>query len=257
MKLMRVPTLLLALALLIAFTVPAWAQDTLTIASGAGYKKMVEELCAAFTAETGIEPQKIYGNMGQITAQAEQSGMVDLLIGDKTYLDGTDLAFAEETLIGQGRLMLAVADGVEVEGLAEAEILNADNAAALLGDPAITRIAHPDSKKAIYGRAATQFLTNLGLIETLADKLLEVGTVPQVSAYAVSGEVDFGFINLTDALAIEDEVARIIPVEESLYEPILIVAKTLADAPDTEAVAAFRAFLASEAAREIAKRHGL
>lgn len=258
MKTWRLPLLTtLALALLLAAAPAAPAQDTLTIASGAGYKQLVQALCQAFAAESGITPQEIYGNMGQVTAQAQESGVVDLVIGDKKFLDKTTLPFAGELLIGTGRLVLAVAHDVPLPGLDELATLNQDNAEALLVSDVVTRIAMPDSERAIYGRAATEFLTNIGLIETLEPKLLVVATVPQVSAYVVSGEVDLGFINLTDGLAIEPDVARIIRVDESLYEPIRIVAKSLADAPDSEALAAFEAFLATDQARAIAEAQGL
>jgi molybdate transport system substrate-binding protein len=237
--------------------VPALAGDTLTIAAGAGYKKLVVALSTEYTKRTGADLRQIYGNMGQVTAQAEQSGVVDLVIGDKGYLDKTSLPFAAEYPIGKGKLILAVAKGVTLALPDEGAILDSATAKALLTDPVVTRIALPDKKKAIYGRAATQFLASAGLSGTVQSKLLMVGTVPQVSAYLVSGEVDLGFINLTDALTIKDKVARLIPVDESLYKPILIAAKSLKGCPDPATAKAFGEFLATDAARAIAKTHGL
>lgn len=248
---------LLLTLLIFASTQPAMAQDAFTIAAGAGYKQLVTELGKAYEAKTGTAPQQIYGNMGQVSAQAKNSGVVDLVIGDKNFLDNADLAFSEEYFIGKGRLILAVAKGVDLDVMDGLTTLDTESGEALLTDPAVTRIAHSDTKKAIYGRAATQFLNNAGLAETLAPKLLMVGTVPQVSTYVVNGEVDLGFINLTDALAFEDRVALLIPVDETLYSPILIVAKTLADAPAPEAATAFGAFLQTDTARGIAAKHGL
>jgi molybdate transport system substrate-binding protein len=234
-------TLLLASFL---FTAQARA-ESLTVASGAGYKKLVTELCATFTKQSGIEVEQIYGNMGQVTAQAKSSGLVDMVIGDKAYLDGTDLTFAAEDLIGRGKLVAVVAKGVEVTEIGR------------IAEPQIKRIAMPDAKMAIYGRAGTEFLQASGLMDKVRDRLLVVATVPQVSAYVVSGEVEVGFINLTDALAIKDQVAKVIPIDETLYSPILIVGKRLADAPHPAAAARFGAFLATDAAHAIAVKHGL
>ena len=47
-----------------------------------------------------------------------------------------------------------------------------------------------------------KYLHNTGLWTPLQKKLLIVGTVPQVSTYLLSGEVDVGFINLTEAMAL-------------------------------------------------------
>jgi len=234
--------LILALALCAS---AALAADAVTVAAGAGYKKLVTEQAKAFTDATGIEVRQIFGNMGQVTAQAEQSGTVDIVIGDQRYLDGTKLPFDAQYLIGKGKLVAAVPKGSAITSLD-----------ALL-DPSVKRVAMPDPKKAIYGRAATEYFESAGIADKVGDKLLVVGTVPQVSAYVVSGEVDLGFINMTDALGIKDKVERILDVDESLYKPIRIVAKTLKGAPDAETAKKFGEFLQSEKAREIAARHGL
>ncbi len=223
----------------------ALAGDAVTVAAGAGYKKLVTEQAKAFTGATGVEVRQIFGNMGQVTAQAEQSGAVDLVIGDKRFLDATTLPFDQEYLIGKGKLVAAVPKGSAITSLS-----------AIL-DPSVKRVAMPDPKKAIYGRAASEYLESAKMAGKVGDKLLVVGTVPQVSAYVVSGEVDLGFINMTDALGIKDKVERILDVDESMYKPIRIVAKSLKDAPDADAAKKFGEFLQSEEARKIAAKHGL
>ena len=84
-----------------------------------------------------------------------------------------------------------------------------------------------------------------------------VGTVPQVSAYVISGEVDIGFINQTEAMALEHKIGQLLPVDESLYSPILIVAKRLQQSPHAKAADAFIAFLQTDEARDLIKQHGL
>jgi molybdate transport system substrate-binding protein len=183
--------------------------------------------------------------MGQVTAQARESEAVDFIIGDKKFLDATSLTFGKEQRIGKGRLIAAVAKNVPVKTLDD------------LTDKEVTRIALPDSKKAIFGHAATEFLTNKGIWEEVRPKMLIVGTVPQVSAYVVSGEVDIGLINLTEALTIRDKVGLLIPVDENLYTPVLIVARRLNQSPNSKAADSFIAFLQSEEAQAIIKKQGL
>ncbi|MGD9950445.1 MAG: molybdate ABC transporter substrate-binding protein [Desulfobulbus sp.] len=238
-------SLCIALALCLAFTSSSWGEESLIIASGAGYKRLVKETCTAFTAKTGIQVQEIFGNMGQIVPQAKESGNFDFLLGDKHHLDGTDLTFSGEYVIGKGKLVVAVAKESKVQSLED------------ITNPLVTRVAMPDSKKAIYGHATTEYLQNKGLWEKLQPKLLIVGTVPQVSAYVVSGEVDMGFINLTEAMAIEPKVAKLIPVDEQFYSPILIVAKRLEQSPHAKSSEAFIAFLQSDEAKVLAQKHGL
>ena len=257
MKSSRLVLLALSCILMLGGPVAARAENALTIAAGAGYKKLVEALGDAYAARTGVRPQRVYGNMGQVVAQARRSGEVDLVVGDKSYLDGSGLEFVAEYPVGTGRLMLVAAKGLDLPELDGVEVLDAEAAERVLTAPSVTRIALPDAKKAIYGRAATQFLAATGLAEPLQSRLIMVGTVPQVSAYVISGEVDFGFVNLTDALAIKGKIARIIPVDEALYGPIRIVGKTLTDAPHPDTAADFGEFLNSDEARAIAIAHGL
>lgn len=221
------------------------AAEKLTVAAGAGYKKMVIELSKAFTGAQGIEVEQIYGNMGQTIAQAKNSGLVDCIIGDKRFLENSDLELSAMHEVGRGKLVAAFAKGVELKD--PLDIVRKD----------ITRVSHPDPKKAIYGRAADEFLHNSGVYKKVKDKLLVVATVPQVSAYVLSKEVDVGFINLTDALGIEDKVGGTLLVDQEYYSPIVIVAGALATAPNANALEAFAKFLATDQAKRIAAKHGL
>lgn len=226
-------------------TITAWAEDGLIIAAGAGYKRLVEQTCAAFSAQSGIQVQQVFGNMGQLVPQVKESGNFDFILGDKSHLESTNLSFSGELVIGKGKLVAATAK--------ESKIISLDE---LTGE-AVTRIAIADSKKAIYGHAATEYLTRKGLWEQVQPKLLVVGTVPQVTAYVVSGEVDIGFINLTEAMAIAPKVGRLLPVDENLYSPILIVAKRMQQSPHAKAADAFIAFLQTEEALTLIQQHGL
>ncbi len=243
---MRFSQIVLACCLLLTVQVlPLQAEETLNIASGAGYKRLVEQVCTAFTAKTDIQVQQVFGNMGQVVPQVKEGGNFDFILGDKSHLESTDLAFSGEYVLGKGRLVAVVAKGSAITSLDQ------------LTDPSVSRIAIADSKKAIYGHAATEYLTRKGLWEKIQPKLLVVGTVPQVSAYVISGEVDIGFINQTEAMALEHKIGQLLPVDESLYSPILIVAKRLQQSPHAKAAEAFIAFLQTDEARDLIKQHGL
>lgn len=233
-----------ALFAALSLTSPA-AAGQLTVAAGAGYKKMVTELLEAFTQAHGIEVQQIYGNMGQVIAQAKNSGIVDCVIGDQRFLENADIELTAMHEVGRGRLVAAVASGVELTDLKD------------IVRPDITRIAHPDPNQAIFGRAADEFLRNSGLYDKVSERLLVVATVPQVSSYVISKEVDVGFINLTDALGIEDKIGGILRVDQQYYSPIIIVAGFLSTAPKRDLLEEFAKFLATDKAKAIAEKHGL
>ena len=115
-RLARVLACLLSLGLL-ALSTPLKAEEGLIIAAGAGYKRLVEEACAAFTAQTSIPVQQVFGNMGQIVPQAKESGSFDFILGDKSHLETTDLVFSGEQVIGKGKLVVSYNSIDELEGI--------------------------------------------------------------------------------------------------------------------------------------------
>ena len=234
---------LLGSILLVLLALPAFAGDTLLIASGAGYKTVVEALSEAYAGQSGTTVERIYGNMGQIIGQAKTSGKVDLLVGEEGFLRATGLPLAESTPLGKGRLVLAWP-----KGKPEPADLKASGAA---------RIAMPDPERAIYGKAAMEYLTNSGLHEAIKDRLVVVGTVPQVFTYLATGEVDAGFMNLTQALAAADKIGGHREMDEKLYKPIAIACIRMENSPAPDAARGFSAFLGTETARSIIAAHGL
>jgi len=237
---MKKALLTLVLAL---FSLPALAGDTLLVASGAGYKTVVEALATAYAHQSGTSVDRIYGNMGQIIGQAKTSGKVDLVIGEEGFLRSSDLPLAESTALGKGRLVVAWPTGK-----GEPTDLSAS---------AVARIALPDPKRAIYGKAAAEYLENSGQRKTLENKLVIVGTVPQVFSYLATGEVDAGFMNLTQAVAAADKIGGYREMDEKLYKPIVISCIRTENSPSPDAARKFAEFLGTETAQAIITAHGL
>lgn len=229
---MRILTLILTLLLSCSASA-----DALLIAAGAGYKKPLTEIYAAFTQATGIQVEAAFGNMQQILAQTRDSGRVDLVVGERDFLSKTGL-FERYLALGQGRLVLAYGP----KRLSGYPALTA---------PEVERIALPDPKKAIYGRAAIQFLERSGLLPEVQDKLMTLAGVPQVSAYLVAGTVDAGFINVTDALGLGDRISGFEELPAALYDPPEIVVAVPRERPAAASATAFIAFLGTDTARAI------
>lgn len=235
----------LVLIFALAVTLPAFA-ETLLIASGAGYKRPVAELAELFQKQTGIRVEQIYGHMGTVVAQARQSSDLAIILGDQAYLVGVEgLDFADFLPLGSGRLAVAWPNG------------SALSAPEDIRQPRFARIAIPNPKAAIYGIAASEYLEHSGLKPVVKDRLQEVATVPQVSAYLISGEVDAGFINLTEALAIRTKIGGYREIDARLYSPIKIVAGVLRSHAGDAAVQAFGRFMATPDAKAVLSRHGL
>ncbi|WP_243830902.1 molybdate ABC transporter substrate-binding protein [Thiosulfatimonas sediminis] len=221
-----------------------YAADLL-IVSGGGYKKPMQQVIQAYQTVSGKQVDASYGNMRQITAQAQASSKIALAIGDEKFFGQSGKLFAATQPIGTGKLVIAWAQG-------RPQIKNAQD----LTNPAITRIGHPHAKKAIYGRAAVEWLQSNHLTDAISETVMQLSTVPQVSSYLVAREIDAGFINLTDAIGLGDRIGGY-TLLESGYERIKIVAATVAGHEQDAELQAFLQFLQSEQAKEIFTRYGL
>lgn len=240
----KIRTLLLALCFVVLMTPAAQAGDVV-LAAGAGYKKMVNALNAAYKERTGNFLDLIYGNMGRVTTLARESGKVGLVLGDETFLDKADLPFAKRVVLGRGKLVLAFAKSSKFSRLED------------LDNPEAGRIALPDTKKAIYGMAAREYLQSSGRLPAIKPRLVEVATVPQVFSYLNTSEVDMGFMNLTHALNVQKQIGGYVVIDEKGYSPIRIIVGVLASCPDKQQADAFLAFLETPEAKEIINKHGL
>lgn len=242
---MKKKSLILAALACLLVLLAGTAAQALTIAAGAGYRRPVSELAQRFQEQSGLKVDLVFGNMGQVMGQIKGGAPVDLMMGDQAFLKKSGMAVSEQAPLGQGRMVLAYAKGVALAAPQD------------LAQPQIKRLAMPDQAKAIYGKAGQEFLERSGLMAAVKDKLLVVGTVPQVSTYLVSGEVDAGLLNLTDVLGIKDQIGGYLLIDPKLYDPITIVAAILAQAPKPEEAKRFLEFLATPAARQIVAAHGL
>jgi molybdate transport system substrate-binding protein len=235
---------LLCLAVLL-FPVLAVAQQSLMVAGGAGYKRPIEEIAQGFEAGSKIRVERFYGHMGQVLAQARASGKVAVVFGEREVLEGAEqVKFSRFLPLGTGRLVVAWPKGKQMQQPKD------------VASAAFARIALADTRQAIFGKAALEYLQHAGLYPLVEKRLLTVSMVPQVSSYLVSGEVDAGFINLTEALAIRDQIGGYLEIPQAEYTPVAIVAAQVSG-QDSAEVQAFVSYLQTPAVSDILKRYGM
>lgn len=221
------------------------ASDDLKIAVGAGYKKPVMEVLKAYEQSGHEKIDAMYGNMAQVFAHAKQME-VSLIIADKKFLEKQkELSFVNYEKIGEGIAVIAYAKGITFNRIED------------LKNEQIKTIAMPEVKKAIYGDAGMEFLNTTKLYESVKEKLIVVATVPQVSSYVNTHEVDVGIINLTAALDSIDKIGGYIKIPQAYYTPIEIVAGSLKTCESSTECQAFVVFLKTPKAKEIFVKYGL
>lgn len=223
----------------------AWGQGV-SVTTGAGYKQMVEELGKAYR-ESGAELEEMYGGpIGQILVQIKQGSGANVVISDKGTLDAASqgVEFGRFEALGDTVLVLAWRKGValSIPGDLEKE--------------EIARVAMPNPKAAIYGRAASKFLESSGIAARIGAKLSVVSSVPQVFSYLVSGEMDAGFVNRVMVLNGGDKLGGWLEIAEG-YPPLKMVAAVVQGHEKDPKILDFLAFLTGEKGRGILKRHGI
>lgn len=188
--------------------------ESLKVASVAGYKKPMMKIAKSYE-DNGKNVDMMFGNMRKTISQAKYSD-VCVVIGDQEYLTTkSNLDIKRLYKLGAGKLVLAYRKGLSLKKVDD------------LKKKSIKRIAMPHSTKAIYGKAAKEFLEHLDYKETVEKKIYEVATVPQVATYIISKEVDAGFMNLTAAINHKNKIGGYIEIDKELYSPISIVAAKL------------------------------
>jgi molybdate transport system substrate-binding protein len=234
---------------------PAPAQDAApVVAAASDLQFAVEEIAAAFTAETGMEVRLSMGSTGNFARQIREGAPFQIFMAaDEQFI--FDLArdgFArdEGDLYAIGRIVVKVPPGSTLPADGTLESLRQ-----ALAEGRITRFAIANPDHAPYGRRAMEALQHAGLWEDIQPFLVLGENVSQAAQFALSGNAEGGIIALSLALApqIRDlGTSDLIP--EDFHEPLHQRMALLNGAgPVAEA---FYAYMKEPAAREIMERYG-
>lgn len=123
-----------------------------------------------------------------------------------------------------------------------------------LTDAKFRRVATGNPASVPLGRYTKEATDAAGVTQALAPKMIFADSAPQVLAYVARGEVDAGFVYLTDARSAKDKVtiAFSVPTRSPIAYSIARVAKSgnaaLADR--------FIGFVRAPGGREVLARHG-
>ena len=242
-----------SLALSLAF--PALGQDDApVVAAAADLQFAVEEIAAAFEAETGKRVRLSMGATGNFARQIREGAPFQVFMAaDEQFI--FDLArdgFTrdEGDLYALGRIVIKIPPNspLAVDG-------SLDDLAAALEDGRLTRFAIANPEHAPYGMRAEEALRHKGLWEAIRPKLVLGENVSQAAQFATSGSTQGGIIAYSLALA--PPVAALGDYElipEDWHEPLLQRMVLLRNAgPVAEE---FYAYVQGPAAREIMRKYG-
>ena len=241
-----------ALALLPLSAVTASAADVVVFAA-ASLKNALDDVAAAYKAETGKTVSINYAASSVLAKQIEQAAPADILFSADLdwmdYLQARNLIRNDtrRTLLGNKLVLVAPKTSSASVDLAPGAKLSD-----LLGADGKLAMANVDSVPAgKYGKAA---LTKLGLWDAVAGRIVQADNVRAALAFVARGEAPAGIVYQTDANA-EPAVKVIGSFPEDSHPPVvypvaLTSASTNPDAP------AFLEFLQSDKAKAAYQRQG-
>ena len=247
--------LLAAVSSLTLAAAPAWARgDAPLVAAASDLQFAVEDIAAAFEAETGMRVRLAMGSTGNFARQIREGAPFEIFMAADEqfiadlYADGFTRDAGDMYAIG--RLVIMVPHGADLAPDAEL-----DHLAEMLAAGQITHFAIANPDHAPYGMRAREALQARGLWEALQPALVQGENVSQAAAFALSGNAEGGIIAWSLALAPQlagrGDYALI---DAELHSPLRQRMALLKNAgPVAEA---FYAYLMAPTAREIMARYG-
>ena len=240
-----------AISLSLAAT-PALAAEKLTVFAAASLKNALDDVSAAWTADTGKEATMSYAASSALAKQIESGAPADVFISaDRDWMDylaannlvasSTQVNLLGNTLVlvapAGTKAAITIAPGVDIAGL--------------LGGG---RLALADVKAVPAGKYAKAALESLGVWHSVEGSIAQAENVRAALKLVATGEAPAGIVYQTDARS-EPHVQVLGAFPASSHPPIIYPAAALASSVNPDA-AAFIAFLHGKPARDIFTSYG-
>jgi molybdate transport system substrate-binding protein len=239
-------------ALPVLAVAPALAEDV-TVFAAASLKNALDDVVAAYKAETGKSVLISYAASNALAKQIEEAAPADIFFSADLawmdYLEERNLIQKDtrQTLLGNEIVLVAPADSSATVTLGP----GADLAAALGADGRLA-MANVDSVPAgKYGKAA---LERLGIWESVADRVVQADNVRGALAFVAVGEAALGIVYQTDANS-EPKVKVVSTFPPDSHPPILYPVAMIASSKNPEARAFFD-YMRSDKAKPAYQKQG-
>ena len=211
----------------------------LNVSAAASMTDLLEETAASFETANNVKITFNFGASGALQKQIEAGAPCDVFVSASpkqvnALVDGGFVSTETTVTFASNDLVIIVPKGNPKGIQAPADLALADKLST--GDP----VAAP------IGATTQEWLTGLGLWDTLLPKFVFAANAAQNAEYVGKGEVDAGISFKSDAHARTDlDIVYTVPTTE--YKAIKYVACVAKSATDAELAARYVAFLQSAA----------
>ena len=228
------------------------AADDVLVVAAASLTNALDQVAAAWTAETGHTAVMSYAGSSALARQIQGGAPADIFFSasvdwmDALEASGDLRAGTRRDILRTRLVLIAHGQGAEPVSLDESLDL-----LAMLDGGKLSMSLVDAVPSGVYGRAA---LESLGLWEAVAPHVVQSYNVRSALAFVAMGEAPLGIVYATDAV-VEDNVSVIGTFPEASHPPITLPAAISAQS-ESPVAEAFLGFLNSEPARDIWADHG-
>jgi molybdate transport system substrate-binding protein len=191
-----------------------------------------------FAGSGSLRTQIEGGAPVDVFASADQKNM-DILAGEQLIDNSSRKDFAQNSLV----LIVPASSTLNITGIED------------LTSPEVERIAIGNPETAPVGKYTTQALTEAGIWDQLENKTVLAEDVKQALVYVERGEVDAGFVYMTDAKTADPGTIKIVatvPVSTPVTYPIAVVSAS----DNKEEAQEFIDFVTGKEGQEILEEYG-
>jgi molybdate transport system substrate-binding protein len=220
------------------------------VAVAANFLATLKAIAPLYEQQSGDKLIISAGSSGKLYAQIINGAPYDILLAaNEAYPEKLEAAGqvvpGSRFVYATGQLVLwsATAQPIDKESVAAA---------------GVKHIAIANPRTAPYGVAARQALESLSLWQPLQAKLVQGESIAQTFQYVASGNVQLGFVALSQVLNPDNSFNRDYywPVPADAYQPLRQGAALLKQSEHNSAARALLQFLQGDAARKVMANYG-
>lgn len=244
---------ILLLAWVVCAGMPAAVRgQELTLSVAISMKEAVEEIGRRFVPlHPGVLLHYNFGGSGELQKQIEAGAPVDVFVSaadrqmDELDRKGLILSGSRRTF-ARNALVAVVPSDTRLTLTRAADLLQ----------PQVQRIAIGNPRTVPAGQYAEESLRALGLWDALRPTLVFGENVRQVLEYVARGEVEAGFVYVTDLMARPGPIKEAFRPPQSSYAPVTYPVAVVARSPHAALGQAFISLLVSRESQEVLARLG-
>ena len=228
------------------------AQTAPTVAAASDLKFALEEIAANYKSDKGQEVKLVFGSSGVLWQQVKNGAPFGLLMSaDEAYID--DLYKSGLTV--DGGVLYAIGRIVLLEKKGSPSKLSTDKEGLIKAIQSSKKIAIANPDHAPYGRAAKEYLMNIGAWDQAQPRLVFGENISQATMFALTGSADFAIsaLSLASSPQIQAQAISVV-IPDNLHKPLkqkmALLKNKAASAKD------FYLYLQESKSRQVMVRYG-